>query len=129
MSHRLDGYMAPQTGSGIDGYVSIVSAQAATGLNGHGGNLVLRSGIGSADGYDGYLLLETGNRILMVLDGYNVSYFLQVGSFGGGKSVIFVANATTTPTVDPVGGGILYVEGGALKYRGPSGTITTVAPA
>jgi len=26
-------------------------------------------------------------------------------------------------------GGILYVEGGALKYRGSSGTVTTIANA
>ena len=41
----------------------------------------------------------------------------------------FVANATTVPTTNPVGGGILYVEAGALKYRGSSGTVTTIAPA
>jgi hypothetical protein len=35
----------------------------------------------------------------------------------------------TVPTANLSGGGILYVEAGALKYRGSSGTITTVAPA
>jgi hypothetical protein len=51
-------------------------------------------------------------------------------SFGGGvSSVIAIANATTVPSSNPVGGGVLYVEGGALKYRGSSGTITTIAPA
>ena len=29
----------------------------------------------------------------------------------------------------PSGGGVLYVEGGALKYRGSSGTVTTIANA
>lgn len=33
------------------------------------------------------------------------------------------------PTVNPAGGGILYVQAGALKYRGENGTITTIAPA
>jgi hypothetical protein len=33
------------------------------------------------------------------------------------------------PNADPSGGGVLYVEAGALKYRGSSGTITTIAPA
>ncbi|MEW6214100.1 MAG: LAGLIDADG family homing endonuclease [Nitrospirota bacterium] len=47
--------------------------------------------------------------------------------FGGGVRVIGVANATTVPTSNPTGGGILYVEAGALKYRGSSGTITTIA--
>ena len=33
------------------------------------------------------------------------------------------------PSVSLTGGGILYVEAGALKYRGSSGTVTTIAPA
>jgi len=32
----------------------------------------------------------------------------------------------TAPSVSLAGGGILYVEAGALKYRGSSGTITTI---
>jgi hypothetical protein len=35
----------------------------------------------------------------------------------------------TAPTANLTGGGILYVEAGALKYRGSSGTITTIGPA
>ena len=48
---------------------------------------------------------------------------------GGGKGVLAIANATTAPTTNPTGGGILYVSGGALKYRGSSGTVTTLASA
>lgn len=33
------------------------------------------------------------------------------------------------PPSNPVGGGFLYVEAGALKYRGSSGTVTTLGPA
>jgi hypothetical protein len=33
------------------------------------------------------------------------------------------------PTTNPSGAGILYVESGALKYRGTSGTVTTIANA
>jgi hypothetical protein len=50
-------------------------------------------------------------------------------SFGSGAVVMFIANATTAPTNNPTGGGILYVESGALKYRGSSGTVTTIANA
>lgn len=50
-------------------------------------------------------------------------------SFGSGAVVMFIANRTTAPTTNPVGGGILYVEAGALKYRGSSGTVTTIANA
>jgi len=35
----------------------------------------------------------------------------------------------TAPSASLTGGGILYVEAGALKYRGSSGTITTIGPA
>lgn len=48
-------------------------------------------------------------------------------SFGSGIGVLFIANATTSPTVNPSGGGVLYTEAGALKYRGPGGTVTTLA--
>ena len=42
---------------------------------------------------------------------------------------LFVANNTAVPTGNPVGGGFLYIDAGALKYRGSSGTTTTIAPA
>ena len=57
------------------------------------------------------------------------SLSLGTPSLGGGAGVISIANATTAPTTDPSGGGILYVESGALKFRGSSGTITTIAAA
>jgi hypothetical protein len=47
----------------------------------------------------------------------------------GGTDVVFIGNAGGTPTSNPTGGGILYVESGALKYRGSSGTITTLGVA
>lgn len=50
-------------------------------------------------------------------------------SFGSGAGVIFLANRTTNPSSNPSGGGILYAEAGALKWRGSSGTITTIAAA
>jgi len=49
--------------------------------------------------------------------------------FGGGQGVIAIANASVAPTVNSAVGGILYVEDGALKYRGANGTVTTIAPA
>jgi hypothetical protein len=50
-------------------------------------------------------------------------------SFGSGAGVVYIANASTAPTTNPSGGGVLYVEAGALKYRGSSGTVTTIANA
>ena len=43
-------------------------------------------------------------------------------------AVLLLANATA-PASNPTGGGYLYVESGALKYRGSSGTVTTIANA
>lgn len=54
---------------------------------------------------------------------------LNTSSYGGGAGVIGVANATTVPTSNPTGGAIWYVEGGASKARGSSGTTTTFAAA
>jgi len=51
------------------------------------------------------------------------------GQYGGGAGVIYISNATTAPTSNPVDGGILYVDNGALKYRGSGGTVTTLAAA
>jgi hypothetical protein len=49
--------------------------------------------------------------------------------FGGGQGVIALANASAPPTENLAGAGILYVENGALKYRGANGTVTVIAPA
>ena len=54
---------------------------------------------------------------------------INTADYGSGKIVIGIANATTVPSTNPTGGGVLYCEGGALKYRGSSGTITTIAAA
>lgn len=51
------------------------------------------------------------------------------GSIGGGVGVIGIRDATTIPTNNPGTGGVVYVENGALKYRGANGTITTLASA
>jgi hypothetical protein len=50
-------------------------------------------------------------------------------SRGGGEGIFFIANRIVAPSTNPTGGGILYVESGALKYRGSSGTVTTIANA
>tara|TARA_R110000772_G_scaffold60095_2_gene135632 strand:+ start:10103 stop:11866 length:1764 start_codon:yes stop_codon:yes gene_type:complete len=70
--------------------------------------------------------LATGQ--VFEIDG-NGSFGFNGFSIGGGQGVIFVADAATVPTSNPTGGGIFYVEAGALKFRGSSGTITTIAPA
>ena len=48
---------------------------------------------------------------------------------GAAQGVVAIANAAVAPSVNPSNGGILYVEDGALKYRGSGGTVTVIAPA
>lgn len=54
---------------------------------------------------------------------------INTTSLGGGSGVIAIANATTVPSANPTGGGVLFVQNGALMYRGSSGTVTKIAPA
>jgi hypothetical protein len=51
---------------------------------------------------------------------------LHSDNVGGGDLILYIQNATTVPTSNPTNGGIIYVEAGDLKYRGSSGTITTL---
>jgi hypothetical protein len=71
-----------------------------------------------------------GNLQVMQLPGNNnITFGAGTASLGGGVGVINITNATTVPTSNPTGGGVLYAEAGALKWRGSSGTITTIAAA
>ena len=52
-----------------------------------------------------------------VAAGGNIGF--RTGSqFGAGQGVIAIANASIVPSVNSAGGEMLYVEDGALKYRG-----------
>ncbi len=46
----------------------------------------------------------------------------------GGANALYIANTASVPGT-PTSGGVLYVESGALKYKGSSGTVTTIANA
>jgi len=71
---------------------------------------------------------RAGNNVFICQGGGNVSVG-NVTAFGtSAAAVLGLANATA-PTTSPAGMGQLYVEAGALKYRGSSGTVTTIANA
>ena len=76
-------------------------------------------------------------KIMRLDDGANTRFVVEVGgnvgigvtSFGtSAAQVLGIANGTA-PSSSPAGMGQLYVEAGALKYRGSSGTVTTIANA
>jgi len=56
---------------------------------------------------------------------------LLLGATSAGTSAVGVLGMgnATAPSSSPAGMGQLYVEGGALKFRGSSGTVTTIAAA
>jgi hypothetical protein len=63
------------------------------------------------------------------IDGNGIHMFARAQGLGSGVGVIGIKNATTNPTTNPTGGGVLYVNAGALTWRGSSGTVTAIAPA
>jgi hypothetical protein len=75
------------------------------------------------------LITNSSNRLNISVRGIGIGDRSTAAHFGNGVRVIAIANAVTVPNANPSGGGILYVEGGALKYRGSSGTVTTIANA
>lgn len=66
---------------------------------------------------------DTGNSLLKMRNGANTGWIVLADLSGR----IVLSNQTAPAT--PSGGGVLWVEGGALKYKGSSGTVTTLAPA
>ena len=114
--------LTPIVVHGFDGY----DATGTPTNNITGGPLRLAGGrgTGTADGGSVFLSVapkggasnNTKNALVDMLELLSDGYF-------------FIKNATTVPSSSPTGGGYLYVEAGALKYRGSSGTVTTIAPA
>jgi len=106
--------------------------KASNGISGSvtGADIIVQSGdaYSSGNNNSGNLYLNIGAPNGTGVYG-NIGVFTTSGSFGSGEKVIFIANASVVPSSNPSGGGILYVESGALKYRGSSGTITTLGPA
>jgi len=103
----------------------------------YGGGALLLGGTGGGSG-NGVYTTDTGSPT-MYMDhrGTNNTgdFYWRNGTGGAntrmslsGVGVLYVANGTA-PGSNPSGGGFLYVESGALKYRGSSGTVTTIANA
>ena len=65
---------------------------------------------------------------ILVMDMGTGNIGIGTTDYGSGVRVIGLVNGTA-PSGTPTGGGVLYVESGALKYKGSSGTITTLGVA
>ena len=96
---------------------------SGTGFGGSGQALVVQSGTS----FQVYTNNQLATAQLSIDTSGNVG--VGVNTFGtSAAKVLGLANATA-PSTSPAGMGQLYVEAGALKYRGSSGTVTTLANA
>lgn len=74
-----------------------------------------------------YAAFESG---IMWLNATNAAIFGNGSTnFHSGQGILFLGDRSALPSADPTGGGYLYSDSGALKWRGSSGTITPIAPA
>ena len=113
-SGGLDNYI--NSGNFGVGLASSISARLhISGINATNANMALK--VSDNTGVTSLFIVRNGGNIGIGTE----------SEFGNGVLVIAIANATTVPSANPTGGGVLYVEGGALKYRGSSGTVTTIA--
>jgi len=115
-----------ESGGGGTGAALTVQAQ---GMSTTGGDLYLSSGTGGTA--NGKVHIQGGGQdwILAEYNQGGVAFFTTAGSYGSGNKVIFINNASTNPSTNPTGGGILYSDAGAGKWRGSGGTTTTFGPA
>ena len=114
-------------GAGATNQISVTNATSGYGVDIAGGTTGGLVNIRNASGTS-----------VVTLDGRgtNNSYFATGGNLGLGTvsfgvsaaNVLGLGNATA-PGSSPAGMGQLYVEAGALKYRGSGGTVTVLAPA
>jgi len=127
----VDNNLSTTTLSGVDasgtdvaGAALTVAGGRSTGTGNGGAVIIQTSSPGAGTGSSANTLVE---RLRVTHDG-NLGLATST-EFGSGKGVIAIANAAVVPSTNPSGAGVLYCEGGALKYRGSSGTVTTLAPA
>lgn len=118
-------YLGGHIGAGTPSFYHSGNGRARVGYDGSG--TVLSDAGGGRD-----VVLRSGAtpQNLVTADSTGVLHLGQKASSNNSMvKGVFIAQATTVPTGNPAGGGYLYVESGALKYRGTSGTITTLGPA
>ena len=101
-----------------------INGTGGSGANIAGGHLQLAAGRATGSAASGCVKIQTsaaggsGSALQALVDRLVID----------NQGVVFIANSTP-PASDPSGGGYLYVEAGALKYRGSSGTVTTIGNA
>jgi len=117
------------------GFLAIQNTVAPNQITGSNGNRLFGTGgifaVGQEITVGSGLNLSSGS---LTVPSNGITNTMLAGSIsssklGDGSGALAISNASPVPSTNPTGGGILYVEAGALKYRGSSGTVTTIANA
>lgn len=117
------------------GFLAIQNTVAPNQITGSNGNRLFGTGgtfaLGQEITVGSGLNLSSGS---LTVPSNGITNTMLAGSIsssklGDGSGALAISNASPVPSTNPTGGGILYVEAGALKYRGSSGTVTTIANA
>lgn len=119
---------------------TIIRGQTAAGAN-NGGNVVVWGGERGASGDRGGVVLGTGDETPLFhaarpagryVAGINLTGGLvSSAKVPGGDGVVYVGNATTAPSSNvlaeiPVGGLVMYANGGAPAFKHSSGQTTAI---
>jgi len=125
LNHRLYGNGAGVTydASGATSHQFVNNGVNTLGISSAGAVTIPGTlGVTGTTTFDVDVKAASGGQSVLALFGANIS------DRGGGNGILVMANAAA-PTSSYAGGGQLYVQSGALKFRGSSGTITTIAAA
>lgn len=132
---KTGGFVGVYYENGTLGAKFTVASNCVLDLTGSGtvqgaSNLSLKANAGIAviDATGGWYL-ERASVIQAVGEAGGIALHANAGSYGGGTKVLFIGNASANPGSNPTGGGILYSDSGAGKWRGSGGTVTTFGPA
>ena len=124
VNDALQAILALQTGLGADPGGAFASVQARL------DQYLPTTGVLTAGsiffGGTGGILAESNADLFWDNTGKNLGIG-TTSAFGSGAGVIGIDNAATVPTTNPATGGVLYAEGGALKWRSAGGLVTTIA--
>lgn len=109
------------------GAVSLLG-NSSTGSGNAGSDLKIISGPGvTGNANSGNIFIDNAAKVGSGIVG-SVSFFKQTADYGGGAKVIYIGNATTSPTTNPTGGGIMFVKSADNKpyWRTPAGVETVM---
>lgn len=113
--------------NGSGGYVDVMGGAKVAGGTGIQGGVRLQLNGSATTMIETAEVVTGGHRITALNRGANITSTEMPTNTG--DLVTFIGDTATAPTASAVSGGIMYSESGALKWRGSSGTTTTMGPA